>query len=177
MSTLQFLFGVVRICNELISNQFVCKLVYCQIDYTFKLVSVYLYTCWRAGKARIQKKTTTVRIKTKKSKVLRSLFWRYHGNKLIISFNLVSLSALNSQRAARGGLFRQCYSDKKCYSDNLFLGLFFLWPQNNRVPQNQTFGFKFFFCQTKCQNSDKLSDRLWVLFRQLPSRPSISSLW
>ena len=47
MSTLQFFFGVVRICNELNSNQFVCKLVYCQIDYTFKLVSVYLYTCVR----------------------------------------------------------------------------------------------------------------------------------
>ena len=54
-------------------------------------------------------------------KVLGSLFWRYHGNKLIISFNLLSLSALNSRRVARDGLFKQCYSDKTCYSDNLFL--------------------------------------------------------
>ena len=50
-----------------------------------------------------------------------------------------------SPQFSTSGSGRQCHSDNRSYSDNAIQTLresFFVWPQNNRFLQNQTFGFR-----------------------------------
>ena len=71
--------------------------------------------------------------------------------------------------------FRQSVRIQKKWFRQISEGSSFCWPKITTFLKIKLLVSNF-FCQTKCQNSNRLSDRSLVGFRQLPWRPSTEVL-